>query len=278
MLYLVATPIGNLGDITFRAVETLKRCAYILCEDTRHSHFLLQHYGIQTPLKSFHKFNEASREETILDDLKKGLHIALISDAGMPAICDPGSRLVAACREHQLATTIIPGPCAFISALALSGWECNCFQFIGFLPKSKGSLESQLQQLAHYEGISIAYETPKRLLKTLSVLAILQPTLQIAIARELTKIHEELQTGTPEMLLSHYSVHPPKGEIVLLIQGRKESQKFISNEELLEQIQQTIENQKVPLSQAIRLVAQETGMSRNKLYEMTHLALEIDDC
>jgi len=278
MLYLVATPIGNLADITLRAIDTLKRCDYILCEDTRHSHFLLNHYGIRTPLKSLHKFNEAMRKESVLNDLKKGLHIALISDAGMPAICDPGSRIVSACRDKELEVTIIPGPCAFISALALSGWEIDRFQFVGFLPKSQGKLEKQLKALLSYDGTSIAYETPKRLLKTLSALVSLQPNIQVAIARELTKIHEELKVGTPEQLFTYYSNYPPRGEIVLLLERRDEAPAPMNEQELIERIKKILRNKEISLSQAIRLVAQENGLSRKKLYEIAHLALGTNDC
>lgn len=278
MLYLVATPIGNLADITLRAIDTLKRCDYILCEDTRHSHFLLDHYGIQTPLKSLHKFNEALRKETVLNDLKKGLHIALISDAGMPTICDPGSRIVSACRDKELEVSIVPGPCAFISALALSGWEIDRFQFVGFLPKSQGKLEKQLKALLTYDGISIAYETSKRLLKTLSILVNLQPNIPIAIARELTKLHEELKVGTPEQLFTYYSSHPPRGEIVFLLGRRDEEPDLLNEQELIERIKKILRKQKISLSQAIRLVAQESGFSRKKLYEIAHLALEQSDC
>ncbi len=278
MLYLVATPIGNLADITLRALDTLKKCDYILCEDTRHSHYLLQHYGIQTPLRSLHKFNEAARKEMILNDLKNGLNIALISDAGVPTICDPGAKIVTACREKELEVTIIPGACAFVSALALSGWEVDHFQFVGFLPKSHTKLENHLKMLLHGTMTSIAYETPKRLLKTLSILASFQLKIKVGIARELTKLHEEFRIGTPEQLLIYYSDHPPRGEIVLLMSQEDKEPPLVDEQELIDYVKKIFCEQKVPLSQAVRIAARETGVSKKIVYEIAHLALNAGDC
>ncbi len=217
MLYLVATPIGNLGDITFRAVEVLKHCDVILCEDTRHSGKLLNHYEITTPRKSYHMFNEARREPEILERLRNGQDVALISDAGTPGISDPGQRLVRACAEAELPVTAIPGPCAAIQGLVASGLDSTQFQFLGFLPKKPGKLRKALQAALDYPGTSIVYESPHRLHKSLKALAELSPETPVVVARELTKKFEEYRRGTAPELLEHYLAKPPKGEIVLLI-------------------------------------------------------------
>lgn len=216
MLYLVATPIGNLGDITFRAIETLKICDYILCEDTRHSLPLLSHYDIKKPLKSYHKFNEVESQQAILEDLQSGKKIALISDAGTPGICDPGALLVQRCVEQGYPVISIPGPCAAISALTTSGFNTEKFQFVGFLPKKNTELKNCLLDILNYPGTTISYESPERLLDTLSLIHELASDRQVAVARELTKKFEEIQRGTPKQLIDYWNAHTLKGEIVLL--------------------------------------------------------------
>lgn len=183
----------------------------ILCEDTRHSRKLLSHYGISKPLHSYHQFNEAKKEGQILGLLEEGKELALLSDAGTPGISDPGERLVRACREKGLEVTLIPGPCALIHALVVSGLPTEPFQFVGFLPRRPGRLKRALQGLLDYEGTSIAYESPHRMHKTLAALHELEPQRQIAIARELTKKFEEVRRGRAE------EIGEVKGECVLLI-------------------------------------------------------------
>ena len=217
MLYLVSTPIGNLADFSYRAVEILKKCDYILCEDTRHSRVLLEHYGIGTPLKSYHKFNETKSLEPILADLKEGKTLALISDAGTPLISDPGQELVLHCRKEQVPVSAIPGACAAIDALVLSGLPAAPFQFIGFLPKKEKELQTALSQALIYNGTTIAYESPHRIEETLSCIAQIDPQRELCIARELTKMYEECLSGTAFMLLEHFKANAPRGEIVLLI-------------------------------------------------------------
>lgn len=219
MLYIIATPIGNMADITYRAVDLLKNSSYILCEDTRHSLHLLKHYGIDKPLKSLHKFNESSKLEEIIEDLKGGLNIALISDAGTPGISDPGTKLIAACRKSGIAAAAIPGPCAAITALSTSGFESTLFQFLGFLPRQTAHLKTVLQQALEYAGTTICYESPKRLHKTLSALQAIAPTRKLGIARELTKKFEEFIQGSAEELLAKLP-DEIKGEIVLLISSK----------------------------------------------------------
>jgi 16S rRNA (cytidine1402-2'-O)-methyltransferase len=219
VLYLISTPIGNLGDISFRAIEVLRSCDYILCEDTRRSLQLLNHYQIKKPLKSYHKFNEKRRSQEIIRDLKEGLAICLISDAGTPGISDPGEILIQHCHEEGVEMSVIPGACAAIAALTLSGFTTERFQFIGFLPKKKGALSRMLSEFLTYDGTSICYESPFRLLKTLQLLATLNQTAQVAVVREITKIHEECIRGTTEELFAHFTKKAPRGEIVLLISG-----------------------------------------------------------
>lgn len=270
MLYLIATPIGNLADLSFRAIETLKNCSYVLCEDTRHSRHLLDHYNVSTSLKSFHKFNESKREADIIGDLKEGKEIALISDAGTPAICDPGARLVEACRKEDIPVTIIPGPCALICALTLTGWQRERFQFLGFLPKGEKQLKEVLGSALAYQGISIAYETAQRLLKTLTTLTSLDPTRTIAVVRELTKRHEEYKSASTEELLRFYTEHLPRGEVVLLIDEAPFKTAVMNEDEIASQVKTLAMERKIPLSEAIRQVALKTGFSRKKIYEIVH--------
>lgn len=219
MLYLVATPIGNLADFTFRAVAVLKECDYLLCEDTRHSRILLNHYAIVKPLKSYHKFSEERKKQAIIDDLKMGKNVALLSDAGTPCIADPGWRLVAACRKEGLPVIPIPGPCALIAALVASGLPTEPFQFKGFLPKKSGALERELTEAFEYEGVTLFYASPYQLKKVLEKIHILAPHKEITIAREMTKKFEEIFTDLPEKILQKYQDRPFKGEAVLLISG-----------------------------------------------------------
>lgn len=215
MLYVVSTPIGNLKDITFRAVEVLKSVDLILAEDTRTSGVLLRHYDIETRMLSFHMFNEREREEKVLEELTSGKKIALISDAGTPGICDPGAGLMRRCREGGIKIEVVPGPCAAIAALSLYGSE-ERFQFVGFLEK-KG--KSQLIDILYFQGLTICYETPHHLLTTLKWLDELAPEKKIFIARELTKLYEETLEGTAKELIDHFQKKKILGEYVLIFSG-----------------------------------------------------------
>ncbi len=217
MLYLISTPIGNLRDISLRALEVLGACAYVLCEDTRRTRTLLDHYKIQKPLRSYHKFNEKRKTDEILQDLKDGCDICLVSDAGTPGISDPGEYLVQQCHVAGCAVSVIPGPCAAIGALSLSGFPTERFQMVGFLPKKKGALTRLFSEILSYPGTSICYESPYRLVKSLGLLASLTETAKVAVVRELTKIHEECLRASPQKLVEHFTKKTPKGEIVLLI-------------------------------------------------------------
>jgi 16S rRNA (cytidine1402-2'-O)-methyltransferase len=217
MLFIVATPIGNLGDLTFRALETLKTVDVIAAEDTRHSGILLKHYGIHKPLVSYHEHNEAKRTAELVERISNGETIALITDAGMPGLSDPGVRLIRECIKRELPFTIIPGPSAIPTALVGSGFSMDKFCFRGFLPVKSGQRERQLRAAAEREETTIFFESPYRLIKTLAASAEIMPDRQICVARELTKKFEEFRRGTGSELLAHYQAHPPKGEIVLIV-------------------------------------------------------------
>ena len=221
MLYVVATPIGNLGDITLRAREILKDVDLIAAEDTRHSGILLRHYQIKKPLISYHEHNEAMRTAQLIERLAAGEKIALITDAGTPGLSDPGARLIRECIKRELPFTIIPGPSSIATALVGSGFSAERFFFGGFLPNKSGQRERELRvAAAAREETSIYFESPYRLTKTLKTCGEIMPDRQLCVARELTKKFEEFRRGTPAELLVHYEAHPPKGEIVLVISGR----------------------------------------------------------
>jgi 16S rRNA (cytidine1402-2'-O)-methyltransferase len=217
MLYVVATPIGNLSDITLRALEILKDVDLIAAEDTRHSGILLKHYQINKPLISYHEHNEAMRTAQLVERLAAGEKIALITDAGTPALSDPGARLIRECFKRGLDFTIIPGPSSILTALVGSGLSCEKFSFGGFLPIKSGQRERELRAAAAREETSIYFESPYRLTKTLKAAIDILQDRQLCVARELTKKFEEFRRGTAEELLGHYEKHPPKGEIVLII-------------------------------------------------------------
>jgi probable S-adenosylmethionine-dependent methyltransferase, YraL family len=217
MLYVVATPIGNLGDITLRALEILKSVDLIAAEDTRHSGMLLKHFGIKKPFISYHEHNEAMRTAELGERLAGGENIALITDAGTPGLSDPGARLVRECIKRELSFTIIPGPSSILTALVGSGFSIEKFRFRGFLPIKSGRRERELRAAAESGETVIFFESPYRLVKTLSACVDIMTDRQLCVAREMTKKFEEFRRGTAADLLAHYEAHPPKGEIVLVI-------------------------------------------------------------
>ncbi|MBN1950169.1 MAG: 16S rRNA (cytidine(1402)-2'-O)-methyltransferase [Bacteroidales bacterium] len=222
-LYLVPTPIGNLEDITLRAIRILKEADLILAEDTRTSAVLLRHYDIGTRMDSFHKFNEHKKLGHFIGLLKSGSAIALISDAGTPSISDPGFLLVRECIQEQIEVECLPGATAFVPALVNSGFPSERFVFEGFLPQKKGR-NKRLEALKEEDRTLIFYESPFRLVKTLVQLAdVFSPEHQVCVSRELTKIHEENRRGTLKELSEYYADHPPKGEIVIVFNPRPDS-------------------------------------------------------
>ena len=219
MLYVIATPIGNLGDITLRAIEALKSADVVAAEDTRHSGMLLKHLGIKKPFISYYEHNEAARTMQLIERLARGENVALITDAGTPGLSDPGLRLIRECINREVPFTIIPGPSSILTALLGSGFATEKFSFRGFLPVKSGQRERELRAAAEREETAIFFESRYRLTKTLAACVNIMRDRQLCVARELTKKFEEFRPGTASELLEHYRAHPPKGEIVLLISG-----------------------------------------------------------
>jgi 16S rRNA (cytidine1402-2'-O)-methyltransferase len=217
MLYIVSTPIGNLKDITLRAIETLKSVDLIAAEDTRHVQILLKEYGIQVPVTSFFEHNERLKADYLLGLLKEGKNLALVSDAGTPGICDPGFRLVRLAKDNGITMTVIPGACAAIAALTLSGLPSDQFVFKGFLPVKPGQRRKALEAVKSAEGTVIFYESPHRILKSLKDIEEVLADPVIVVTRELTKKFEERREGRASELLAHFSSHKVLGEFVVLI-------------------------------------------------------------
>jgi 16S rRNA (cytidine1402-2'-O)-methyltransferase len=217
MLYVVATPIGNLSDITLRALDVLRDVDLVAAEDTRHSGMLLKHFGIKKPFVSYHQHNEAMRTAQLVERLAAGENVALITDAGMPGFSDPGARLIRECIKRDLPFTIVPGASAILVALAGSGFSMEKFCFRGFLPIKSGQRERELRAALDRDETTVFFESPYRLTKTLKACSDVMPDRQLCVARELTKKFEEFRHGAASELLSHYEAHPPKGEIVLVV-------------------------------------------------------------
>lgn len=260
-LYIVATPIGNLGDITLRAIDVLRRCDGVACEDTRVTGKLLKHLGISKPLWRYDDHAEARDRDRLIAAIGRGA-VALVSDAGTPLVSDPGYRLVNAVRAEGLALTVIPGPSAAIAGLTLSGLPNDRFLFAGFLPAKDKARHDLLASLAAIDTTLIFYETAPRLLKSLAAIAAIMPYREVAVARELTKLHEECRRGLPAGLMAWYDANPPRGEIVLLIgppvdHGHDE----IDADALLRAALAEVKP-----SQAAAQVAKATGMDRRELY------------
>ena len=221
MLTVVPTSIGNLADMTYRAVEVLKNSDLIASEDTRHTGQLLKHYEIITPQISFHEHNEVSRVPELVARMQNGLKLALVSDAGTPSISDPGFRLVRATADAGIPVTVLPGACAAITALVGSALPSDHFCFAGFIPQRPGRRLRAIQEALEREGTTIFYESPYRVVKALEAIVSLDPERKICTARELTKIHEEYNRGTARELLTHFSSTTPRGEFCILIEGKK---------------------------------------------------------
>lgn len=266
-LYICATPIGNMEDITLRALRILRECDAVACEDTRHSAVLLRHYEINKPLISYHEHNEQQRSEQLLTKLQMGQNIALISDAGMPCISDPGYIFVKKARERGISVTVLPGANAALSALVLSGIPCDRFVFEGFLPKSGKQRKQRLEGLTREKRTIILYESPHHLEKTLQELWESLGERQVALAREITKLHEECITFS----LSQWqnAVQNIRGEFVIVVEGKKETEE--RNETPREQVLQLME-EGTEKKEAIKQVAQRMGVPKNEIYmEVTDL-------
>lgn len=268
-LYICATPIGNLEDITLRALRILREVDYIAAEDTRHTLKLLNHYGISKPLISYHEHNQRESGQKIIELLMGGHSVALVSDSGMPGISDPGIPLVCLARENGIPVTVLPGPSASITALVLSGMDTSRFVFEGFLPRGKKDREIRLEELKREQRTVILYEAPHRLVTTLKDMLDKLGNRKIAVVRELTKIHEEVLISNLEHMLQHFKEYPPKGEIVLILEGcvcqdvQDNEWEHISVQEHIRQYMAQGFNKK----EAIKLVAKARGLPKNEVYK-----------
>lgn len=265
-LYLVATPIGNLGDFSPRAVETLNSVDFIAAEDTRVSIKLLNHFQIKKPLVSYHEHNHVSAGAAILQRLLAGESCALVTDAGTPAISDPGEDLVRLCGEHQVPVTAVPGCCAGICALAVSGLPTGRFVFEGFLPVNRKNRRDRLEALKSEERTILFHEAPHKLLTTLEDLSeAFGPDRQVTLCRELTKLYEEVRRTTLGEAAAYYREASPKGEFVLVVAGAEPVEQTVSLEDAVAQVL-ALKEQGVRLKDAAKEVAQHTGLSKNELY------------
>lgn len=269
-LYVVGTPLGNLEDMTFRAVRILQSVDVIAAEDTRHTGKLLQHFQITTPQISYHEHNRQSRLGEVLHHLQARQHsVALVSDAGMPGISDPGYELVAACVEANIPVVPIPGPTAAMTALCVSGQPTDRFVFEGFLPLKGKDRTTRLEAIQREERTVILYEAPHKLVKTLADLReYLGPNRPITLGRELTKRFEEFWRGTLEAALTHYQTETPKGEFTVIIQGTPQSEISLSDDALRTELARLI-HQGISRADASRQLAQATGQPKKRIYQLS---------
>ena len=266
MLYLVATPIGNLGDISQRALETLATVSFIAAEDTRVTLKLLTHFGIKKPLVSYYEHNKSGSGAAILERLKNGESAALVTDAGMPAISDPGEELVAMCADAGVDVVIIPGPCAVVSALAMSGLPTGRFTFEGFLSTANKSRREHLDELRSERRTMIFYEAPHKLKRTLEDMLAVFGDRRVSLSREMTKIHEETLRTTLSGALEHYADKPPRGEYVLVLEGcAKPAAQEVSLDYALTLIR-GLQDGGATLRDAVKQAAEQTGIAKNVLY------------
>ncbi len=266
-LYVVGTPIGNLGDLSPRAVQTLRECDFIAAEDTRVSLKLLNHFGIKKPLVSYYEHNIRERGKEIIGRILGGESCAVISDAGMPCISDPGEDLVRLCAEHGIVTEVVPGPSALISALAISGLCTSRFVFEGFLSVKRGSRFEHLEQLKYETRTMIFYEAPHKLLSTLQDMLRIFGDRKIALARELTKLHEEIRRTTLSEAADYYSRNTPRGEFVLVLEGTKAPDEARPTLEQATEMVKALAAGGQPLSEAARQIAGQTGYKKGDLYK-----------
>lgn len=268
-LYLVPTPIGNLGDISQRMADTLAEVDFIAAEDTRVSLKLLNHLGLKKPLISYYRHNTEAGGQAVLSRLLAGESCALVTDAGTPAVSDPGEELVALCAQNGVEVVSIPGPCALITALAVSGLPTGRFTFEGFLAMNKKNRRSHLESLAGEQRTMIFYEAPHKLTATLDDLtAAFGPDRRIALCRELTKLHEEVRRTTLGEAVRWYGENPPRGEFVLVVEGAPEqAAEELTMEDGLARVAQLREEGR-SLRDAVKQTAKETGLPKNELYSM----------
>ena len=272
MLYLCATPIGNLGDITSRVLETLSQVDLIAAEDTRNSIKLLNHFQIKVPMTSYHEYNKIEKANDLIEKMRDGLNVALITDAGTPAISDPGEVLVAMCYEAGIKVTSLPGPAACITALTLSGLSTRRFCFEGFLPSDKKERKTILEELVTESRTIIIYEAPHHLVRTLQDIYVVLGNRNITLCRELTKKYETVIPTSLEDALVKYEQEDPRGEYVIVIEGvrldDKKKKKMDSWQEMsIEQHMAFYENDGIDHKEAMKLVAKDRGISKREVYQ-----------
>jgi 16S rRNA (cytidine1402-2'-O)-methyltransferase len=261
-LVVCPTPIGNLEDVTLRVLSALRRADVVACEDTRRTRTLLARYGVEAPLVSYHEHNEERRAAELVKRMRAGDSVALVSDAGMPLVSDPGYVLVRACVASGLPVEVLPGPSAAITALVASGLPADRWRFLGFLPRRKGELRDAL---AGGEGTLVAFESPRRLPATLALLAELDPERRVAVCRELTKAHEEVVRGSAAELARRYAGRPPKGEVAVVVGAAEEDGRAGPDPAHLDALRRLVESG-AHGRRAAAVVAELTGGSANELY------------
>jgi len=269
-LYIVGTPIGNLEDITLRALRILKEVDLIACEDTRHTQKLLSHYNISKALVSYHEHNEMTRSPELLIQLEQGAKIALVSDAGMPLISDPGYRLVTLCVRHKIPVVPIPGPSAMLAALAAAGLPNEEFLFVGFLPQRSGERRRMLEHLRIEERTMIFYEAPHRVAESIADAQEILGDRPACIAREVTKLHEEFLRGKLSQLTESLAERPARGEITLIVGPPEPSAstgQAESTQSLSDRVDELIRQAKLDRKEALKLAAKERGLTRRAAYE-----------
>ena len=264
-LYIVATPIGNLGDITLRAIKILKEVDIIAAEDTRHTLKLLNHLEISKPLISYHRHNEDIKTDVLIKELKEGKNIALVSDAGTPGICDPGEEVIKKCIEEEISVLPIPGACAMINALICSGLDTKEFEFIGFLPLNKKNRKEKLEEIKNASKTIILYEAPHKLETTLKDLKEIIENRKIVLARELTKIHEEYIRENIDILIER--AKDLKGEIVLIIEGGEKKEEDDFSKLSLEEHYTYYEKKGLSKKDIIKQIAKDRNVSKNEIYQ-----------
>jgi len=267
-LYLVGTPIGNLEDITLRALRVLKDVDLIACEDTRHTATLLNHYGIDKPTVSYHEHNELTRAAELIVHLERGDNIAVVSDAGMPGVSDPGYRLVALAVRHHIRVVPVPGASAFLSALVASGLPTDAFHFAGFLPAKAGARRTTLEAVRGSQRTQVFYEAPHRILEALrDVIEVLGPDRHVVVAREVTKLHEEFLRGRASEVLAQLEPRGEiKGEITLLIGKAEEDTHAPSSKTIAQRVKELVRDEQLEEKAALKQAAKEFGLSKSEAY------------
>lgn len=268
-MYLVGTPIGNLEDITLRALRILKEVDEIACEDTRHTQKLLNHYEIRKPLISYHEHNELTRAPELLISLEQGAKIALVSDAGMPLVSDPGHRLVALCLRHHVPVVPVPGPSAVLASLSASGLPNEEFLFVGFLPARSGERRRALERLRIEDRTIVLYEAPRRIAECIADAQEILGDRPACLAREVTKLHEEFRRGRLSELAASLEERPAKGEITLLIGAQDSSPGHAADsmQSLADRVEELIHQAKLDRKEALKLAAKERGLTRREAYD-----------